>query len=395
MFELGVPPHEYRSDPWRLPLAARVRMLRRRGTRVAYYYHQPDNSTFRYRAYAMAQALNTADVDVSAGYFHDADRDVLPQLMEEVDVLVVARSKYTARLDHLISVARSRRVRILFDCDDLVFDPSLAAMITATLDQDMRHESAEGDELWNVWFGYLSRIRAAMELCDGFISTNRLLVDEAYALTGLPGWVVPNFLTHEQVDYSTRLVEARVAAEGRRDGRLHIGYFSGTPTHNKDFAIVHGALRDIMEAYPDVVVRLVGHLELKGTALSGFAARIDRVPFTDFLNLQRLIAETEVNIAPLQDNRFTNCKSELKFFDAGAVGIPTLASPTFTARQSIVDGVTGRLVKNQEWYQALESIVTDYDGMGRAIGQAAFDAVHAKYRPAHQVPAILTALGLG
>ena len=67
-------------------------MLRRRGTRVAYYYHQPDNSTFRYRAYAMAQALNAADIGVSASYFHDADRETLVELMDEVEVLVIVRS---------------------------------------------------------------------------------------------------------------------------------------------------------------------------------------------------------------------------------------------------------------------------------------------------------------
>ena len=50
MFELGVEPHPYQVDPWRRPLDERVRALRSRSTRVAYYYHQPDNSTFRYRA---------------------------------------------------------------------------------------------------------------------------------------------------------------------------------------------------------------------------------------------------------------------------------------------------------------------------------------------------------
>ena len=319
---------------------------------------------------------------------------LFPELMDEVDVLVVVRSKYTARLDHLISVARSRGVRVLFDCDDLVFEPALATMITTTLDQDMRHDSAEGDELWNVWFGYLSRIRTTMELCDGFISTNQLLVDEAREVTGLPGSVVPNFLTSEQVDYSLELVAARTAQGSTRDGRLHIGYFSGTPTHNKDFAIVHGALRDILLAHPEVVVRLVGFLELKGTALAPFADRIEWVPFTDFLNLQRLIAETEINIAPLQDNRFTNCKSELKFFDAGAVGIPTLASPTFTARNAITDGVDGRIVANHEWYSAIEELVADYGTTGVAMGRAAHATVLDRYQPWQQVPAILAALGL-
>jgi len=151
MYELGVADYPYESDPWRQSLDTRINTLRATSTRVAYYYHQPDNSTFRYRAYAMAQVLNASESGVSASYFHDVDRSSLYDLMGEIDVLVVVRSKYTARLDHLINLARGRGVRVLFDCDDLVFEPSLAALITTTLDQDMRHESAEGDELWNVW----------------------------------------------------------------------------------------------------------------------------------------------------------------------------------------------------------------------------------------------------
>jgi len=206
--------------------------------------------------------------------------------------------------------------------------------------------------------------------------------------------VVPNFLTKEQVDYSIELVEARIASGEARDGRLHVGYFSGTPTHNRDFALVHTALRDLLDAHPEVTLRLVGYLELKGTALDQHRGRIDWVPFTDYLNLQRLIAQTEVNIAPLQDNRFTNCKSELKFFDAGAVAIPTLASPTFTARSAITDRVDGLLVGSDEGGEALEQIVSDYEGQGRALGQAAHRSVLERYRPEQQLAAILAALDL-
>ncbi len=44
--------------------------------------------------------------------------------------------------------------------------------------------------------------------------------------------------------------------------------------------------------------------------------RITFAPFVDFVELQRLIAEVDVNIFPLVQNTFTNCKSQLKFFEA-------------------------------------------------------------------------------
>ena len=58
--------------------------------------------------------------------------------------------------------------------------------------------------------------------------------------------------------------------------------------------------------------------------------RIEVCPLQDFVNLQRLIGEVEINIVPLQDNAFTNCKSELKYFEAAIVETVTVATPTYT-----------------------------------------------------------------
>ena len=75
---------------------------------------------------------------------------------------------------------------------------------------------------------------------------------------------------------------------------------------------------------------------------------------TDFRKLQRLMAEVDVNIAPLLINDFTNCKSELKFFEAAAVETTTIASPTYTFLEAISDGKNGFLAKPGEWFSKLE-----------------------------------------
>jgi glycosyltransferase involved in cell wall biosynthesis len=113
-------------------------------------------------------------------------------------------------------------------------------------------------------------------------------------------------------------------------------------------------------------------------------------PLQDFLNLQRLIAEVEVNIAPLQDNSFTNCKSEVKFFEAAICGTLTLATPTFTFRKSIVHGKTGFLVPSYGWDSALQEAIAVVEDKPRydAIATAAFEYVENAYgwdRNAHTV----------
>ena len=57
MFTLDLPPVPY-ADPWLKPLASRLAMLKKHARGVAYFYEEPNNSTFRYRAYNMAQVLN-------------------------------------------------------------------------------------------------------------------------------------------------------------------------------------------------------------------------------------------------------------------------------------------------------------------------------------------------
>ena len=141
---------------------------------------------------------------------------------------------------------------------------------------------------------------------------------------------------------------------------MHIGYFSGSPSHARDFRVAAPAIARLLKRDRRVTLRIVGFLEL-GDEFSGLADQIQLFALHDFMNLQRLIAEVEINIAPLQDNVFTNSKSELKFFEAGICGTPTVATPTFTFRNAIRDGDNGFLALAHEWDDALRRAVALVD----------------------------------
>ena len=390
MFRVPSIPLAY-SDPWALSLADRMRMLRRHERRVAYYYHVPDNSTFRYRCYSMVQAINEHIDGTSAAWFCAADGVRLLEVASEVECLVVCRSKYTAELAQVITVARQSGARVLFDCDDLVFDPTYVTHIIQTLDV---YERQDGhlERMWDTWFAYIGRLRESLLHCDGLIVTNEYLANRARESVDLPIHVVPNFMCNEQVEYSREIVRRRELTGNARNEYLDIGYFSGTPTHNKDFAIASGALARLLGRHPFVRVRVAGYLNLRDSDLGGFPDRVDFHPFVDFLNLQRVIGQTEVNVAPLQDNIFANCKSELKYFDAAAVAVPTLASPTFSMSRAIVDQATGLVVQDDGWDDALETIVDDYETLGLQMGRAAFEDAHQRYVAREHAPAIYAAL---
>ncbi len=73
--------------------------------------------------------------------------------------------------------------------------------------------------------------------------------------------------------------------------------------------------------------------------------------------MQRLIGEVELNLAPLQDNRFTNCKSELKYFEAAITGTLTIASPTYAFRNALRDGENGFLANDTEWETKIRAAI--------------------------------------
>ena len=99
------------------------------------------------------------------------------------------------------------------------------------------------------------------------------------------------------------------------------------------------------------------------------------------MNLQRLVGEVEINLAPLQDNPFTDCKSELKFFEAAAVGTLSIASPTFAFRAAIAHGSNGFLAPAHRWLDTLREAIACLPHYA-SLAEVAREAVLARYAPA-------------
>jgi glycosyltransferase involved in cell wall biosynthesis len=374
------------SDPWAVGFDERRLRLLRGSPRIAYYYTRPDTSTFRYRAFNMVEALTYAEPAASASWLTADDGARAVELIEQVDVLVVCRALYSPHVAAVIARAKALGKRVLFDVDDLIFDDRYAHLIMETLDQVVDETALQS------WFGWISRCGATLRLCDGVITTNEFLAERIRQFADLPTWVIPNFLNRAQLELSAGLREARGEWSLSRDGSKALGYFSGTPTHNRDFALVEPAIEQLFLDDPSVSLRVVGFAP-RSERLARFADRIETIPLQDFLNLQIAISGVEINLVPLQDNVFTNCKSELKYFEAAVVGTITVASPTYTLRGSISHGQNGFLARAQDWYEELSKVTSGLACSPLVAEAAAADAIR-RYSPEAQAAAIRDALAL-
>jgi glycosyltransferase involved in cell wall biosynthesis len=367
------------TDPWNATYEERVLALGRRSRRVAYVYDKaPDASTFRYRLFNMVEALEAApELDISASWFTTADLRPTNAFVERADVMVLCRAHYSHALERVIAQARARGARVVFDVDDLVFDPRYAGIVGQSLDMKMSTEAE-----WDYWFAYMGRLGAALKMCDAGITTTPTLREQMQScVPGLAVSVVPNFLNRLQMKVSDRLASRKRAGHYRRDGMIDLGYFSGTPTHNRDLLVASPALSRIFDRFPEVRLRLVGFIELN-EFLEPYRDRIELICLQDYVNLQPLIAEVEVNIVPLQNNLFTNCKSELKYFEAGIVGVVTVATPTEPFAQAIRDGENGFLAGAHQWEEKLCQVIgmlRDDPGSYEAMAEATVADVAERY----------------
>ena len=334
--------------------------------RAAYFYEIPDTSSFRYRAYNVWQSLAAEPRGgPSAAWFHCDDLDRIERVIDRCDVLILCRVHYTDLINRMISRARARGRRVLFDVDDLVFDVGCAHIIMDSLGVELSNDA------WRYWFGQISQIGVTMSLCDAVVVTNPYLAVRAERLLGKPTRVIPNYLNREQMEASAEIWKAKERCGWGRDGRIHLGYFSGTATHERDFALIDGPLARLMDDDERLILRVVGFLDGVGPELERHRARIESIPFQDFVNLQREIGRVEVNLVPLQDNLFSNCKSELKWFEAAAVGAVTVAAPTYAFRHVIEHGINGWLAPAYAWEKILREVIYGGEDWWRPVAARA------------------------
>ena len=90
----------------------------------------------------------------------------------------------------------------------------------------------------------------------------------------------------------------------------------------------------------------------------------------------------DIALAPLEmNNVFCRAKSEIKFVEAGALGLPVVASNIDPYRDSMSEGRNGFLASDEKgWTQALTALIQDSQ-LRTELGEAARQTVMRSYSP--------------
>jgi glycosyltransferase involved in cell wall biosynthesis len=325
----------------------------------------------RYRAFFPQEALRTVGVHVDVHMYRDVQ---VPRKARTVDAVVLYRVPATEQILDLVDMVRARPepVPVLFDIDDLIFDPGLRGELDPVLTK------VPGMDLDLYWQG-IRRYRTTLEASDAYIGSTQMLCDRVAYLTGIPSYRWANGIGRE----IARVSDFELYRP-RRPGPVRVGYLSGTNTHNEDWAFVEPAIAELLRVRPRVELWIGGLLDYS-RMLDPFHARIRRLPLKPWAELPGILRDLDVNLAPLEPGKiFNESKSAIKWLEAALVRTPTVASPSEPFREAIDDRGTGMLARSpEEWIQLLLELVDD-GALRHRIGHAAREHALLSLSPAQQ-----------
>jgi glycosyltransferase involved in cell wall biosynthesis/SAM-dependent methyltransferase len=360
--------------------------------RLVFISGEPDTPGHRYRVAHSAEAAEGLGAHTSWMRVEE-----IPHRISEIrsaNVLVIWRVAWDERMAMAVNVARNRRAKIVFDVDDLMIDPELAQLdlIDGIRTQHLTEEAVRT---------HYTHIRDTMSVADMCLATTEELAGHMRRARK-PSYVLPNGfdLMHLRV---SRLAARRRRHSGPEDGLVRIGYAGGSRTHQRDFALCVDGVAAVLRARPNTRLVAFYSVEHSRPTLDLEEFRVltgleDQIEWRNVVPLDRLpeeLARFDVNLAPVEvGNPFCEAKSELKFFEASLVDVPTIASPTGPFRRAIRHGETGFLAATPpEWHQTLSRLVDD-GALRRRISLAARNDVLWTFGPERRKELVSTVLDL-
>jgi glycosyltransferase involved in cell wall biosynthesis len=215
---------------------------------------------------------------------------------------------------------------------------------------------------------------------DGLITSTPYLAD-VYSEYCKNIYVVPNSID----------VQKWEKAKGRKRPGIRVGWI-GSTTHSEDLELLEKVIPRITVLSPDLkFVFASAHIPefLKGLKQVEIVEKW--VPILKY-PAHMASLDFDIGLAPLRDNKFNRAKSNLRWLEYSALGIPCVASRVGHFAETIRHGEDGYLASNEEeWCGRLTELVLDVKTR-RRIGSAAKKRINLDFNVDRNVDLYLEAI---
>ncbi|AFC86454.1 glycosyltransferase [Frateuria aurantia] len=257
----------------------------------------------------------------------------------ETDAIILQRQHTDAQREALRRYLRFSDAFKVYELDDYMFNLPMKSVHRGAMPKDLRKQ-----------------LRQAVAMTDRFVVSTQVLAEQ-FADMHDDIRVVLNRLP---TDWWSGL-----KAERRAGAKPRVGWGGGS-SHTGDLELIADVVRELADEVdwvffgmcPDKLKPYVKEFHT-GVPIEQYPAKLAS------LNL-------DLAVAPLEDNLFNHCKSNLRLLEYGACGFPVVCSDLITYRGDLpVTRVKNRF---KDWVAAIRMHVADLDATA-AMGDALRDAV--------------------
>ncbi len=307
------------------------------------YIVRDDGGCGFFRCKQPADFLNRSGLAEAKTFMNNAPKEELLQ----ADLVVMQEMGSTAAAN-MGKFMREHKIPYITEFDDFIFHVS--------------PRNAAGYGAWNPSTLYLFR---AVELAQngvGMTVSTPALAREMFPYSELI-YVIPNFLDKDLWDNPS---------VQRNDEKIRIGWCGGN-AHADDLKMVSKVLEKLVKEYEGkLLIETMGmtRKELAGVfplkvqndlcEKCGYEGELHHHPGEGLKDYPMVLASKgwDIAIAPVIDNSFGNCKSDIKIKEYSAVGLPIVASPIKPYVAAEKEGAVILFASSfEEWYDALKVLI--------------------------------------
>ncbi|MCO6412060.1 MAG: sulfotransferase [Thiogranum sp.] len=269
-------------------------------------------------------------------------RIVLPSVVTlerlKPDVLLMHNTMHDEFIDAMARYKRVNQTFIVFGQDDLMTALPPKNPFAKTIYRDMKQ-----------------RVRKCLALADRLIVTTEPLAD---ALSGFADdiSIVPNYLD--------AAVWGGLVLPDHRDGKPRVGW-AGAQQHLGDLGLLDEVVRETADEVDWIFFGMCPD------TLRPFVREVHRPVKFEQYPAKLATLNLDLAIAPLEHNRFNECKSNLRILEYGILGWPVIASDITPYRNAPVHRVPNH---PRAWTKAIREHVSD-PGSCRKAGELLRDWV--------------------
>ncbi len=325
----------------------------------------------RYRTFNVAEDLNLKNISALAV---NQSNLFLKFLIKNFSVIVfhhrVIKNK---KLKWLIQLAKQERKKIIFDLDDLVLSQEQWKKTEyyqqASLAERKQYQAGIGEYFFQ-------------EILPDYVTVSttylKNIIQQFY---NKPVQTIFNKINLEEIKWAKNIREEKnIKRKKQFQEEIKIGYFSGTLSHNQDFATIIPVLTKVLKDYSFVKLFLVGPLDVKNEFIQNFSSQIYQFSFVPRKEHFQNLSQIDINLIPLRlGDAFCEAKSAIKFMEAGLVEVPSIATATQTFQEVIQNNQNGFLAYSlDDWEKYLRQLIKS-NQLRNEIGKNALKTVLTKH----------------